>query len=31
MVLRWLGTANYELSYRGQVFLFDTYFNRHDA
>jgi L-ascorbate metabolism protein UlaG (beta-lactamase superfamily) len=28
MVLRWLGTANYELSYRGQVFLFDTYFNR---
>lgn len=28
MVLRWLGTANYEISYRGQVFLFDAYFNR---
>jgi L-ascorbate metabolism protein UlaG (beta-lactamase superfamily) len=27
-VLRWLGTANYEISYRGQVFLFDTYYNR---
>jgi hypothetical protein len=28
MVLRWLANANYEISYRGQVFLFDTYFNR---
>jgi L-ascorbate metabolism protein UlaG (beta-lactamase superfamily) len=28
MVLRWLANANYELSYHGQVFLFDTYFNR---
>src|SRR3954451_3837172 len=28
MVLRWLANANYESSYRGQVFLFDTYFNR---
>src|ERR1700758_974973 len=28
MVLRWLGNANYEVSYRGQGFLFDTYFNR---
>lgn len=28
MVFRWLGTANYEISYRGQVFLFDAYFNR---
>jgi L-ascorbate metabolism protein UlaG (beta-lactamase superfamily) len=28
MVLRWLANANYEISYRGQVFVFDTYFNR---
>jgi L-ascorbate metabolism protein UlaG (beta-lactamase superfamily) len=28
VVLRWLANANYEVSYRGQVFLFDTYFNR---
>ena len=28
MVLRWLANANYEISYRGQVLLFDTYFNR---
>src|SRR5689334_1133586 len=28
MVLRWLANANYEISYGGQVFLFDTYFNR---
>jgi L-ascorbate metabolism protein UlaG (beta-lactamase superfamily) len=27
-VFRWLANANYELAYRGQVFLFDTYFNR---
>ncbi len=27
-VLRWLANANYELDYRGQVFLFDTYYNR---
>jgi L-ascorbate metabolism protein UlaG (beta-lactamase superfamily) len=27
-VLRWLGNANYEIDYRGQVFLFDTYFDR---
>jgi L-ascorbate metabolism protein UlaG (beta-lactamase superfamily) len=26
-VFRWLSTANYELAYRGQVFLFDTYYN----
>lgn len=24
-LLRWLGTANYELDYRGKVYLFDTY------
>jgi L-ascorbate metabolism protein UlaG (beta-lactamase superfamily) len=28
MVLRWVANANYEISYGGQVFLFDTYFNR---
>jgi L-ascorbate metabolism protein UlaG (beta-lactamase superfamily) len=28
VVVRWLATANYEISYRGQVFLFDTYYNR---
>jgi L-ascorbate metabolism protein UlaG (beta-lactamase superfamily) len=26
--LRWLGTANYELDYKGQVFLLDTYYDR---
>jgi L-ascorbate metabolism protein UlaG (beta-lactamase superfamily) len=26
--LRWLATSNYELVYRGQVFLLDTYFDR---
>jgi L-ascorbate metabolism protein UlaG (beta-lactamase superfamily) len=26
--LRWLGTSNYELVYRGQVFLLDAYFDR---
>jgi L-ascorbate metabolism protein UlaG (beta-lactamase superfamily) len=28
IVLRWLSTSNYELTYRGQVFLLDTYFER---
>jgi L-ascorbate metabolism protein UlaG (beta-lactamase superfamily) len=28
LVLRWLGTANYEMAYRGKVFLFDTYYDR---
>jgi glyoxylase-like metal-dependent hydrolase (beta-lactamase superfamily II) len=27
-LLRWLANANYELSYRGRIFLFDTYFDR---
>jgi L-ascorbate metabolism protein UlaG (beta-lactamase superfamily) len=27
-MLRWLSTSNYELVYRGQVFLLDTYFDR---
>src|SRR6185437_6829860 len=27
-VLRWLGTANYEVAYKGKVFLFDTYYDR---
>jgi L-ascorbate metabolism protein UlaG (beta-lactamase superfamily) len=27
-VFRWLANSNYELDYRGQIFLFDTYFNR---
>src|SRR5665213_3893727 len=27
-VLRWLGTANYEIAYKGKVFLFDTYYDR---
>ncbi len=26
--LRWLGTSNYELSYRGAVYLLDAYFDR---
>ena len=28
IVLRWLSTANYELIYRGQVFLLDAYFDQ---
>lgn len=28
IVLRWLGTATYELDYRGRVFLLDAYFDR---
>jgi len=28
VVLRWLGCSNYELSYRGQVLLFDAYYDR---
>jgi glyoxylase-like metal-dependent hydrolase (beta-lactamase superfamily II) len=28
IMLRWLSTSNYELVYRGQVFLLDTYFER---
>jgi L-ascorbate metabolism protein UlaG (beta-lactamase superfamily) len=28
LVVRWLGTTNYEISYRGQVLLFDAYFDR---
>jgi L-ascorbate metabolism protein UlaG (beta-lactamase superfamily) len=28
IMLRWLSTSNYELVYRGQVFLLDTYFDR---
>src|SRR5262245_22370080 len=28
MTLRWLGTANFEMAYRGQVVLFDTYYDR---
>jgi L-ascorbate metabolism protein UlaG (beta-lactamase superfamily) len=27
-VIRWLGTANYEVAYKGKVFLFDTYYDR---
>jgi L-ascorbate metabolism protein UlaG (beta-lactamase superfamily) len=27
-VLRWLGTANYEVAYKGKVFLFDTFYDR---
>jgi L-ascorbate metabolism protein UlaG (beta-lactamase superfamily) len=27
-VIRWLGTANYEIAYKGKVYLFDTYFDR---
>lgn len=26
--LRWLGTTNFELAYRGQVILLDTYYDR---
>lgn len=28
LVVRWLGTTNYEISYRDQVLLFDTYYDR---
>ena len=28
IVLRWLATSNFELAYRGNVFLFDTYYDR---
>jgi L-ascorbate metabolism protein UlaG (beta-lactamase superfamily) len=28
IALRWLSTSNYELTYRGQVFLLDAYFER---
>jgi L-ascorbate metabolism protein UlaG (beta-lactamase superfamily) len=28
IVLRWLSTSNYEIVYRGQVFLLDAYFDR---
>lgn len=28
LVVRWLGTANHELAYRGQVFLLDAYYSR---
>src|SRR5438445_8947761 len=28
IMLRWLSTSNYELVYRGQVFLLDAYFDR---
>jgi len=27
-VLRWLGNSNYEIAYRGKVFLLDTYYDR---
>jgi L-ascorbate metabolism protein UlaG (beta-lactamase superfamily) len=27
-VIRWLGTANYEITYKGKVYLFDTYYDR---
>jgi L-ascorbate metabolism protein UlaG (beta-lactamase superfamily) len=27
-VIRWLGTANYEIAYKGKVFLFDTFYDR---
>jgi L-ascorbate metabolism protein UlaG (beta-lactamase superfamily) len=27
-VLRWLGNANYELNFRGKIYLFDTYYDR---
>ena len=28
LVLRWLGVSNYELAFRGQVVLFDTFYSR---
>lgn len=28
VVMRWLGTANYEVAYKGKVYLFDTYYDR---
>ena len=27
-VIRWLGTSNYEVAWKGKVFLFDTYYER---
>ena len=27
-VIRWLGNANYELTFGGKVYLFDTYYDR---
>jgi L-ascorbate metabolism protein UlaG (beta-lactamase superfamily) len=27
-VIRWLGTANYEVAYKGKVYLFDTFYDR---
>jgi L-ascorbate metabolism protein UlaG (beta-lactamase superfamily) len=27
-VIRWLGTSNYEVAWKGKVFLFDTYYDR---
>ena len=27
-VIRWLGTANYEVAYKGKVYLFDTFYER---
>jgi hypothetical protein len=28
IVMRWLGVSNYELAYRDQVILFDTFYSR---
>lgn len=28
VVLRWLGTANYEIAYKGKVYLIDTFYDR---
>jgi ribonuclease BN (tRNA processing enzyme) len=28
IVFRWLGTANYEMAYKGHVYLLDTYYDR---
>jgi len=28
MTIRWLGTTNFEISYRGQIVLFDTHYDR---
>jgi L-ascorbate metabolism protein UlaG (beta-lactamase superfamily) len=28
MVIRWLGTTNFEIAYRGQIVLFDAYYDR---
>jgi L-ascorbate metabolism protein UlaG (beta-lactamase superfamily) len=27
-VFRWLGNANYEIAYKGKVYLLDTYYDR---